>query len=358
VQDDWEAILEQTSYLDRADALVLIEYLSERGATDEELTEAAKAGTLGPLGLELALRPAGERVPFPEAARLAGLSADEAAAMWRAFGFPDPLDPPRRLSPRQVETLQVLAGMSQSLFGPEMSLQLSRVIGSSMANLAEAITDAYRLQVEVPRQDQGESYSQLVKDYGEIGSVMLPALTAALGDILTGHLLAVARAGWALDEERTAVTRDLAVGFADLVGYTRSARAATPSELAAAIGRFESLAGEIVARHGGRVVKLIGDEVMFAAEHPVNAARVAFELIDALQADPRMPRVRIGLAAGPVISHQGDYYGDVVNLAARLVKAAEPGEVLASDSFGRGEPVDLPPLKGFDEAVPVYRLTR
>jgi adenylate cyclase len=354
----WDAILDEAPYLDRSDALKLINHLAERGATDEELAEGAKTGTLGPLALELALRGAGERVPFPEAAQRAGLDVDEAAGLWRAFGFPDPRDPPRLLSPRQVETLQVVAGISGSLLGPDTTLQLARGIGSAMGQLAEAIVDAFRLRVEVPRQDQGEPHSEVVKDYAEITAVMIPALTAALGDVLTGHLLAVARASWALDEERTAVTRELVVGFADLVDYTRSAQASTPTELAAAIGRFESLAGEIVARHAGRVVKLIGDEVMFAAERPAQAAAVAFELIDALGADPQMPRVRIGLAAGPVISHQGDYFGNVVNLAARLVKAAQPGEVLASESLGQGEPVELPPLKGFDEAVSVYRLSR
>jgi class 3 adenylate cyclase len=320
------------------------------------LEDAARTGTLGPLGLELALRPPGERLPFPEAARQAGLEVDDAAALWRAFGFPDPVDPPQRLTRAQVESLQVVAGMSRALLGSETSQQLARGIGSSMAQLAEAIVDAFRVRVEVPRQDQGESYSQVVKDYGEIGSVLIPALTKALGEILTGHLLAVARAAWAMDEQRTAVTRNLVVGFADLVDYTRSARAATPAELAAAIGRFESLAGEIVARHGGRVVKLIGDEVMFAAGHSTSAARIAFELIESLQADPQMPQVRVGLAAGPVVSHQGDYFGEVVNLAARLVKAAEPGTVLASEAVGQGEPVELPPLKGFDDPMRAYRL--
>jgi adenylate cyclase len=355
---DWDAILDQAPYLDRDDARQLVSYLAEQGASREELEDAARTGTLGPLGLELALRPPGERLPFPEAARQAGLEVDDAAALWRAFGFPDPVDPPQRLTTRQVEALQVVAGMSRSLLGPDTTLQLARGIGSAMAQLAEAIVDAFRLQVEVPRQDQGETYSQVAKDYGEMSSVMIPALTAALGEILTGHLLAVARSGWAMDEQRTAVTRDLAIGFADLVDYTRSARAATPAELAAAIGRFESLAGEVVARHGGRVVKLIGDEVMFAAENSEAAARTAFELIDALAQDPQMPLVRVGLAAGPVISHQGDYFGEVVNLAARLVKAAEPGEVLSSQLADGAERIDLPPLKGFDEPVPVYRLAR
>jgi adenylate cyclase len=120
-----------------------------------------------------------------------------------------------------------------------------------------------------------------------------------------------------------------------------------------------------VARHGGRVVKLIGDVVMFVADDPAKGARAALDLIDELAGDPQMPEVRVGLAAGPVISYQGDYYGEVVNLAARLVKAAEPGAALASESVVEGAPaplgaqrVQLAALKGFDEPVPTYRLTR
>ena len=169
----------------------------------------------------------------------------------------------------------------------------------------------------------------------------------------------MSRASWVPDAERSAVTRELAVGFADLVDYTRSTRALAPAELAASISRFESKAGEIVTRHRGRVVKLIGDEVMFAVDDPQRAARAALELVDEVGRDSQMPDVRVGLAAGPVISHQGDYYGEVVNLAARLVKAAEPGSALVSESIAQHastQLVELPPLKGFDAETPVYRL--
>src|SRR5256885_6097121 len=73
------------------DTLRLIRFLSEQGAGSEELAEAFRAGTLGPLALELALRPPGGAVPFAEAAAGAGLEVEEAAALWRALGFPDPL---------------------------------------------------------------------------------------------------------------------------------------------------------------------------------------------------------------------------------------------------------------------------
>jgi adenylate cyclase len=250
--------------------------------------------------------------------------------------------------------------MSRSLLGPETGLRLARVIGGSVAQLAEAIVDAFRIRVEIPRRDEGEPYSEIVADYAQIASLMMPALTDLIGDALIGHLVAVSRASWGVDDERTAVTRDLVIGFADVVGYTQAARSLGPSELAEAIGHFEDRMAAIVAEHGGRVVKLIGDEVMFAIEDTTQAARLALAVIAEVNRDPQLPGVRIGLAAGPVVSHHGDYYGDVVNLAARLVKVAEPGTAIATDQVAEhadAERLELPPLKGYDEPVSAWRLS-
>ena len=341
----------------------LIQYLSDQGASDEEIAEAARTGTLGPLGLELALRPPGESVTFGEAAARAGLTVEDAAVMWRALGFPDPRASRASLGPRQVKTLEVLAEMTRSQLGPETALRLLRVLGSSVAQLAEAIVDSFRVKVEMPRRDRGEPVSEVVEDYSRVAAAMLPALTEVIGDVLIGHLLAVSRSSWALDEQRTTVTRELTVGFADLVDYTRSARLLAPAELAGAVDRFEACVADVVARHGGRVVKLIGDEAMFVLDDPSQACALATELIGELRHDRTLPQVRVGLAAGPVVSHQGDYYGDVVNLAARLVKAAEPGTVLVSEQVARcgspghtTDPVETGQLKGYDAPARVYRL--
>jgi adenylate cyclase len=363
--EQWDAILDATAIADRADTLRLLKYLSEYGASEAELLEAARTGSLGALGLELALRASGDLVSFDVAAEQAGLQIDEAARLWRALGFPDPIYPPLKVTPSQIRTLRVFGQVTGSLLGAETTLQLARVLGSSVAQLAEAIVDSFRVNVEMPRRHQGEPYSEVVEDYVRTASVMIPALNEAIGDVLASHLVAVSRSSWALDEQRAAVTRNLTVGFADLVDYTRTTRTLSPGELAAAIGRFESRVGEIVSRYRGRVVKLIGDEVMFVVEDPGRAAHLALELIDELSSDPHLPCVRLGLAAGPVISHHGDCYGDTVNLAARLVKVAESGEVLISESIAQqaasqvvAHPVKIPPLKGYDQPVRTYRLTR
>lgn len=363
-RDEWEQLAREIGGPDPADTLRLIEYLLDQGASREELVEAARTASLGTLALELALRVPGDALPFDEAAQQAGLELDEAASLWRALGFPDPLHSPTPLTPGQIQTLRVLAGMTRSLFGYETALQLARVLGGSVSQLAEAIVDSFRVNVEMPRRDQGEPYSEVVQDYTRTASIMLPELIAAIGDVLIGHLIAVSRSGWALDQERAAVTRALTVGFADLVDYTRSVRALTPAELAGAIGRFESSVGDVVTRYGGRVVKLIGDEVMFVIDDPGRAAQMASALMEKLHSDPQLPQVRMGLAAGPVVSRHGDYYGDVVNLASRLAKAAAPGTALLSESIVEHAPQELklealetPLLKGYDQPTWAYKLT-
>jgi adenylate cyclase len=343
----------------------LIRYLAGQGAEPEELREAVDTGILGPLALELALRSPGERVPFAQGAELAGLELDEATAVWRALGFPDPLESAAMLSPAQVETLRVLGEMGGLLVGADTGLELARVIGGAVAQIAEAIVDAFRLNVEMPRRHAGDPEAEVIQDYARIASVAIPALGRAITDALGSHLVAVSRSTWALDAERATVTRERTVGFADLVGYTPSARLASPAGLAATISRFETHVGDAVGRLGGRVVKLIGDEAMFILGDAGTACELALELTRRIEQDQELPSVRIALASGPVVSHHGDYYGDVVNLAARLVKIAEPGEVLVSESLAEAEAgsgrfrfdvFEVPPLKGYDHSVGAYRL--
>jgi adenylate cyclase len=348
---------------DAADTLRLVRYLLEQGADREEVKEAVMTGTTGPLALDLALRGRGGKVPFPEAAVRAGLETEEAAALWRALGFPDPLSSSATLTASETNMLRVLALMARSVMGRETGLQLARVIGSSLATIAEAIVDAYRVRVEMPRRLTGESRAQVVEDYARTTPVLLTALDDAIKDILRIHVLAVSRAAWALDESQATVTRELTVGFADLVGYTRSARSLSAAELAEAIDRFEALVGEVVSAHGGRVVKLIGDEAMFAVDDPLKGCELASELVRMIGLDGQLSAVRIGISAGPVVAVRGDYYGDVVNLAARLVKVAAPGEILVSQELADAvspqiefERVEVPPLKGYDRQVTPFRI--
>jgi adenylate cyclase len=130
------------------------------------------------------------------------------------------------------------------------------------------------------------------------------------------------------------VTRPtLAVGFLDLVGYTALSQVLDEDELGALVGRFEELTYDTIAQLGGRVVKTIGDEVMFVAEAPEVAAHIALRLTERTGEDRVLPDARAGLAYGSVMAREGDYYGPMVNLAHRLVEVAYPGTVLVCDAL-------------------------
>jgi adenylate cyclase len=154
------------------------------------------------------------------------------------------------------------------------------------------------------------------------------------------------------------------VGFVDLVDSTRLVQQLSIKELGAALTQFDAGAIDTVVAGGGRLVKLIGDEAMFVVPDVDSACAIALELADALAAHPVLPAARGGIAAGEVLSREGDYFGPVVNLAARAVKLADPGRVLASAEVARAAdayrfaPVGAQRLKGFDEPVKLFRLER
>ena len=104
-------------------------------------------------------------------------------------------------------------------------------------------------------------------------------------------------------------------------------------ELAAVVDRFESIAYETIADLGGRVVKMIGDEVMFSVEDERTAAEIALTLAATYRDDSELSDVRVALASGPVLQREADYYGPVVNRASRIVSLAFPGTVVVSDEL-------------------------
>jgi adenylate cyclase len=127
----------------------------------------------------------------------------------------------------------------------------------------------------------------------------------------------------------------LVVGFADIVGYTSLTRQLGIDELDKLIERFESTAMDIIAEGHGWVVKTVGDEVMFAVQHPADAALIALQLQERVLADELLPGIRIGLAQGDVLVRFGDAFGSVVNIAARLTSVAKPNTVLVDTEMAQ-----------------------
>jgi adenylate cyclase len=142
------------------------------------------------------------------------------------------------------------------------------------------------------------------------------------------------------------------VGFADLVSFTRLVRRLSERDLARVVQHFEELASDIITAHGGRVIKTVGDEVLFVAIGAAPAAAIALDLVEAMALDDVLPDVRVGMASGRVISRLGDVFGNTVNLASRLTAVAKPRTVLVD----AGLAASLASMSGF-EMTPLRRRT-
>jgi adenylate cyclase len=146
-------------------------------------------------------------------------------------------------------------------------------------------------------------------------------------------------------EDQPGVMRS--VGFADLVSFTRLVRRLSERELARMVQRFEALASDVVTAHGGRVIKTVGDEVLFVAIGAAPAAAIALDLVEAMGEDDVLPDVRVGMASGRVISRLGDVFGNTVNRASRLTAVARPRTVLVDDAIAAA----LASTSGFEMSV-------
>jgi adenylate cyclase len=340
------------------DLLNVVRLVFELGATPEEAAEAARINGLGDLALDLAMRPPGLTQDLDTFAD-ASDDPDLVRQMWRALGLPE--GGPVRVTPDMAEGLRLLVAAS-AMFNPGTALAIARVIGSSCARMAEALVSAVRVDVELPMRVSGTPYSASARESTAAARELLPPFLGAVNAVFRRHMVLFSYYMWSTDEERTAVTHIRTVGFADLVGSTEAVRAGSIPALAMNVRQFEELAWDVVTRAGGRVVKLIGDEAMFVVEEPSRACAVALDLVE------RSPHpIRVGLAQGTVVALYGDYYGETVNLAARLVDVAQPWAIAVSDSVRRLADGDASlsfddlgrhALKGFGDQLPVHLVKR
>jgi class 3 adenylate cyclase len=335
--------------------------LARLGGSPAEIDEAIGSGTGGALALELVLRAGRAPVPLATARAELADSGSDFDQFWQALGF-TAADAETRVPRELVDTMPVVAAGVHELLGPAVALGLVRVIGSACARLAEALVDSFRTQYEVPELTAGANYVAVVERYVEITRDSLPALQDFIGAVLKAHLVRVAAGTWAPDDARQAASRDLFVCFVDLAGYTALTRTLTPGQLAGLVAEFEATVSEVVVAAGGRLVKLIGDGAMFVTDDVAAGCRAALQVSARLSATDRLPPARLGADRGPVLSLYGDYFGDVVNRAARLVALANPGTVVISETVAAAVPelaaerLPAQALKGFGAPAVPFRL--
>jgi len=274
----------------------------------------------------------------PEAWERAGASEDLGRRLWRAMGFANLPDDAVALTPADVEALAAINVFLQaSGISDDTVVRFARLLGQTMSRVADALLSIVDQAVaEMALLPAGETDDVMVL----AAEVVNPLIERELSYLLRRHLYAGAiRRLAGVDLEQPEVT----VGFADVVSYTRLSGQMPEGDLAELLETFEATTADLITEGGGRVVKLIGDAVLFAFDDPRPAASLALDLVEVFGGD--QPELRVGLAHGPVLSRLGDLFGPPVNLASRLVGYARPGTVLADqhlvDALGDLEDAQL-----------------
>ena len=333
-------------------------FLQSLGASEEQIAAARREGYMSRLAGDLVLAE-GATLSATDLASRAGVDVAAVLSLWRLLGVHVPDEHQPMFSERDAVFTVHLHQMNP--VGPNGD-ELLRVLGSSLARVAEAAVSLY-VQTVQPQIDLPET--DMVTWAKDLAAAVAAALRLgdSMGAIFAHHMRD------AIDRQRTAQSGAtdrslyrLAVGFVDLVGFTPLSLHSSPPELRELITRFEVRAFEVAAAHDGRIVKHIGDEVMFVALDAAAGCAIARD-ITAEYSHGIEPRG--GVASGEVISRHGDYYGTVVNLASRLAELAVPKEVLvdgATAASAQG-PFEFRPagdrlLKGFDEPIEVFSLVK
>ncbi len=259
-----------------------------------------------------------------EFATRAGLSVEYARRLWRAVGFADVGDEPVAFTDGDLAgTHRLRRLIDAGVLDDDLAVSVTRAIGHNTARLAEwqfdALVEHLLGQGHAPEAAHRLAAHQAADHLEDFEQLLVAVWRRQLASV-AGRVLAAA--------EREAVTSRRTVGFADMVSYTRLSQKLEERGLAALVERFQQTSADVIAAAGGRLVKTVGDEVLFAADSATAAATIGLELVEAMTEDPVLPDVRVGIATGPVLMRMGDVFGATVNLASRLTALAAPGTVL------------------------------
>jgi adenylate cyclase len=238
------------------------------------------------------------------------------------------------------------------------------VLGSALARIAEAAVSLFQVTKEAPL--RAAAGGELALAQANLRAIeTLESVRVLLVALLDVHMEVAIRRLREARPRASVDTATFAVGFLDLVGFTTLSSRVATRELAAVVERFEEAAYDVAAARDGRVVKFIGDEVMFVTRDAAAACDIALALIERFAGDTSVTP-RGGLARGEVLIRGGDYYGPIVNLAARITELAVPSEVLVTPEVAaqceapglRFEPAGKRMLKGFADPVTLLGLSR
>jgi len=293
-------------------------------------------------GIEVQLLGSAPSLTRVEVAERAEVPIDVAERLWHSLGFPRPDDHEVVFAEADVRALKdTMRLIDAGILGEDSQAAMVRTWGRSFARLAEWQTSLLA-NLAVAADDPEARLEELAGD-------VIPLVDALQSYIWRRHLVSASSRMLLRPADQESEVQ--AVGFVDIVGYTAQSKNLSDSDLVALVERFEEVAAGTVTDHAGRLIKTIGDEVLYVADSPADGARIARALVDRARDDTTFPGVRAGVAYGAVVSRLGDVFGPTVNIASRLTSLSRPGKVLV-DKGMRDALAELDP----DESE--FRLSR
>ena len=268
---------------------------------------------------------------FREASDRTGIPLELVTVLRESLGMAPP-DPDDRLREGELAILPFIQCQIDEGFRPTSIERLLRVQGDSTRRVAEQEAAWWYSEVIAPALDAGRSLDAM--ENAEFADRISPLMDRALlemyhaqqarswtANIIEGFEQVLANAGIHSKLERVP-----AICFLDISGYTRLTQELGDDRSAEVAGTLARLVQRSSVQHGGKPIKWLGDGVMFHFEQPGPGVRAALEMVDVIPA-AGLPPVHVGLAAGPVLFQEGDYFGQTVNLSARIADYARAGEV-------------------------------
>jgi adenylate cyclase len=352
-----EGLLEGLDGEDRRQREQLLERLAEDGFKSDELCQAVKENRLALLPVDRVL---GGSYSAEQVAEKTGLDAEKVTRIRRLLGLSVPEVNEQVFSEEDLEASQAIKMFLDAGFDEERIGEITRVLGEGMGRLTATIAAAFAETYLKPGDSEADVAFRFASLAEELTPAVTPLLVAAFRDHLHGS---VQRGMLGLTELQTgdiAGSQDLAVCFADLVGFTRLGGQVEVRELGTVADRLAREAASLTEAPV-RLIKTIGDAAMFVSPEPEPLVGVALDLVRAFEEED-LPSLRAGIAFGPAFMRTGDYYGNSVNLASRVTGIARPGSVLctdeirdAADSAYNWSSTGKHKLKGVSGPITLYR---
>jgi adenylate cyclase len=349
----------------------LLAALGNSGITADQLAAAERAGgmTVDFAGEVVADQPGTTLQPWHTAIAELGLDTIFVDRVFLALGLPAPaLDDLVREDDREL--LDIVVRVRTAGVPDEALLRILRIFSVNLANIVAATRDLFRQELEEPLMARGMSDRELIArtaplrlelqrlSYRAIFLIERRLLERTVFENLIAHFERNLHTLGIATGDRDA-TRTIA--FLDMSGFTRMTEEFGDRHAADHGARLLAIVQDSGVQYGARLVKLLGDGAMLHFRNAGNAVSCTLQIVEAADmAD--LPPVRAGIATGPVIARDGDYYGHTVNLAARLVAAAAPGAVLVTDAVRTAAadagfafaPAGEIAFKGIDAPVATY----